>query len=55
MKFEEIIQAFREGKPITRINGWSKGFKGIDKEWGDEIFSAEDILGEDWEIVEEHQ
>lgn len=52
MKFEEIINDFRAGKNITRAIAWNKDFYGINKEWSGEIFKTEDILADDWELVE---
>ena len=48
MKFEEVIQFFREGGTIHRTI-WTHG---VSKEWKGNIFEAEDILADDWEVVE---
>ena len=64
MKFEEALQAMREGKKVTRkhlaivlgepvhyciLNGKLIYYSGI--EYYDFPLSTEDILSEDWELV----
>jgi hypothetical protein len=50
MTFKEVINAFREGKNITR-KSWTKGFEGINREWCGELFEADDVLADDWEVT----
>ncbi len=56
MKFEEVIQALRDGKKIRRED-WGKGnYIGaknysIEDEDGDHYDFSDEILEEDWQIV----
>ena len=51
MKFEKVIDAFERGENITR-KSWTAGCGGINYEWQGNIFTAEDIMADDWEVVD---
>ena len=54
MKLEEVLQAARDGKKVQRIS-WRNTFFYIGTNKGVSDYSTQDLLSDDWEIVDEHK